>query len=122
MLAKHSRGLWTEFSEMSCLLSSTWTIFWFYAWHRKKCVFGARQVKYLGHFVLVQAISPMPERVQAVQEFLPSSSKLALQCYLGMVNYYYRRLIPRLADILTLLNAAPAGGNKKKDTSGQSGA
>ena len=80
--------------------------------NRKKCVFRASQVKYLGHYVSSQGISPMPERVQALQDFLPPSSKLALQHYLGMLNYY-RCFVPQLARKLAPLNAALAGGPKK---------
>ena len=79
--------------------------------NRKKCVFGASQVKYLGHYVSSQGISLMPERVQALQDFPPPSTKLALQWYLGMLNYY-KRFVPQLARTLAPLNA---GGPKKKD-------
>ena len=68
--------------------------------NRKKCVFGQEQVKYLGHLVSSRGIAPLPARVQSLLEFPPPSTKLALQRFLGMLNYY-RRFIPRLADKLT---------------------
>ena len=80
--------------------------------NRKKCVFGQDCVKYLGHMVSPAGISPMPERVQALQDFPPPSSKLALQRYLGMLNYY-RRFVPHLASVLSPLHTLLAG--KKKE-------
>jgi hypothetical protein len=35
----------------------------------KKCHFLTTQVEYLGHFISANGISPMPSKVQAVQDF-----------------------------------------------------
>ena len=80
--------------------------------NKRKCVFGQPQVKYLGHLVGADGISPLPSRVTDLQEFPAPTSKLGLQRFLGMLNYY-RRFVPGLAKILVPLNAATAG--KPKD-------
>ena len=80
---------------------------------RKKCHFGQDQVRYLGHLVPAAGIAPLLSRVQALEEFPPPSTKLGLQRYLGMLNYY-RRFVPRLATMLAPLHAALAGGKKNK--------
>ena len=86
--------------------------------NKKKCVFGQEQVKYLGHLVSAQGIAPLPARVQSLLEFPPPSTKLALQRFLGILNYY-RRFIPRLADKLTPLHTALAGSGVKEKKKGK---
>ena len=64
--------------------------------NRRKCVFRVDEVKYLGHLVNASGISPLPSRVADLQSFPPPTSKLGLQRYLGMLNYYCR-FVPSLA-------------------------
>ena len=56
--------------------------------NRKKCLFGQEEVKYLGHLVNSRGISPLPGRVSDLQDFPSPTTKLGLQRYLGMINYY----------------------------------
>ena len=80
--------------------------------NRKKCVFGQAEIKYLGHIVSSRGISPLPARVSSLQEFPAPDSKLSLQRFLGMLNYY-RRFVPGLARVLLPLTEATSG--KPKD-------
>ena len=82
--------------------------------NRKKCVLGKTEVKYLGHLVSAQGISPLPSRVADLQSFPSPSSKLALQRYLGMINYYCR-FFPSLADRVLPLQRAIAQAKKPRD-------
>nr|CAH8845942.1 unnamed protein product [Trichobilharzia regenti]CAH8864580.1 unnamed protein product [Trichobilharzia regenti] len=67
-----------------------------------KCQIGVTSLKFLGHRIDKDGIYPLPDRVEAIQNFpLPTSPK-ALRTFLGMVSYY-RRFIPQCAHIVTPL-------------------
>ncbi|CAH8515498.1 unnamed protein product [Heterobilharzia americana] len=63
---------------------------------------GVRSLKFLGHVIDEQGIRPLPEKVQAIQDFPVPASLKALRVFLGMVSYY-RRFVPQCAHILTAL-------------------
>ena len=65
----------------------------------EKCVLNQPQVNFLGHVVNDQGIRPLPEKVAAIQQFPPPTTKLDVQRLLGMANFY-RRFLPRLAHII----------------------
>ena len=54
----------------------------------KKCVFGVRDLEFLGHHVSAQGIRPLPEKVEAVRQFERPRSVNALQRFLGLINFY----------------------------------
>ena len=56
---------------------------------------------------------PLSDRVQAIREVPVPDSKVALQRYLGMINYY-RRFMPRLAATLAPLHGAVSDAGKSK--------
>ena len=85
--------------------------------NRKKCLFGQTEVKYLGHIVSAAGISPLPSRVQGLQDFPAPQSKLGLQRFLGMINYY-RRFVPRMASVLSPLHTMIASAGKAKPSNG----
>ena len=66
--------------------------------NRKKCTFGQQEVRYLGHLVNADGIRPLPARIDDLLQFPAPESKIGLQCFLGMINYY-RRFMPRIAQI-----------------------
>ena len=74
----------------------------------KKCVFGVRQLQFLGHTVSEWGIRPLPDKVEAVRNFEHPRSVKALQRFLGMINFY-RRFLPGIAAVLWLLTDALAG-------------
>ena len=59
---------------------------------------------FLGHLVTQEGIKPLPQKVEAIENFLPPTNLKQLHRFLGMVNYYCR-FIPNCADTLRLLNA-----------------
>lgn len=80
-----------------------------------KCEFGRDELAFLGHMVTPQGISPLPERVEAVQSFKKPSTVKELKSFLAMINFY-RRFIPSAIEAqIPLLAMTP--GNKRNDRS-----
>ena len=77
-----------------------------------KCVFGVSSLTFLGHIVDENGLRPVPERVQAIQDFPPPTSLRKLREFLGLTNFY-RRFIPQCAHILQPLTDLLAGKKKK---------
>ena len=65
-----------------------------------KCVLGVSDLRFLGHYINSEGVSPLPEQVQVIQGFPQPTS---LREFLGLVNFSHR-FIPCCADILTPLN------------------
>ena len=64
----------------------------------EKCLFGVRQLEFLGGTISPEGISPQARKIQNFLDKLRfPKSKKALQRYLGFVNYY-RNYIPRMAE------------------------
>ncbi|GBM58756.1 Transposon Ty3-I Gag-Pol polyprotein [Araneus ventricosus] len=53
----------------------------------KKCLFGAKEIKILGHFVSGEGIKPDPDKIKAVQDF-PTPKDV--ESFLGLCSYYRR--------------------------------
>ena len=67
-----------------------------------KCEFAVSKLNFLGHMIDEQGITPVPEKVTAIQNFPQPTSLRQLRRFLGLVNYY-RRFIPGCSRILTPL-------------------
>ena len=66
----------------------------------EKCHFGVRQVEFLGRTISPEGISPQAKKIQNFLDKLRlPKSKMALQRYLGFVNYY-RNYFPRMPEKL----------------------
>ena len=68
-----------------------------------KCEFGASKLQFLGHLVTPDGVYPLPDRVRVIQEFPVPNSLKKLREFLGIVSFY-RRFLPRCANILRPLN------------------
>ena len=77
-----------------------------------KCVFGASSLTFLGHIISPEGISPLPEKVKALQDLQPPTSLRQLRHFLGLLNYY-RRFIPHCADFLSPLSDLLRNRKKK---------
>ena len=71
--------------------------------NKEKSIFGAASVSFLGHSVSSEGITPLPEKVDAIINYVTPRDRSSLQRFLGMINYY-RRFIWRVSDILTPLH------------------
>jgi Reverse transcriptase (RNA-dependent DNA polymerase) len=86
--------------------------------NRKKCVFAAASLDFLGHRVSAEGISPLESRVAAVKSFPQPKNVRQMQSFLGMINFY-RRFIPRAARILKPLTDSSKGrGGGAEETTG----
>ncbi|UYV80731.1 hypothetical protein LAZ67_19001552, partial [Cordylochernes scorpioides] len=65
--------------------------------NHKKCLFGSRRIKILGHLVDANGIHPDPDKVEAVSKFPRPRNISELKSFLGLCSYY-RRFIENFAD------------------------
>ncbi|GFX44647.1 hypothetical protein TNCV_4441521 [Trichonephila clavipes] len=79
-----------------------------------KCTFGVDSLKFLGFQVSSEGISPLPDRVNTIQNFPRPNTLTQLRRFLEMYNFY-RRFIPKAAHILApLIKFLEGHRNKKK--------
>nr|AAK07485.1 gag-pol polyprotein [Clonorchis sinensis] len=64
-----------------------------------KCLFGVTSLDFLGHHIDSTGISPLPDRILALESFPIPTTLTQLRRFIGIINYY-RRFIPHCADIL----------------------
>ena len=63
----------------------------------KKCKLFQTEIKYLGHQIKNNTISPDPDKIQAVATIQPPQTVRQLQSFLGLANYY-RKFIKSFAE------------------------
>ncbi|GBN12921.1 Transposon Ty3-I Gag-Pol polyprotein [Araneus ventricosus] len=56
----------------------------------KKCLFGAKEIKILGHLVSGEGIKPDPDKIKAVQDFPTPKNMQDVKSFLGLCSYYRR--------------------------------
>ena len=76
-----------------------------------KCIFGASEVEFLGHKINQQGVTPLQEKVQAVQHFPKPTTVKGLQEFLGLITFYHR-FLPNIATTLAPLNELLKGKPK----------
>ena len=69
-----------------------------------KCNFLKRHIQYLGHIVLGEGITPLPEKLDSIQKMLPPKTPKEIKQFLGLI-VYYRKFVPRFLDLAWPLNA-----------------
>lgn len=77
-----------------------------------KCVFGKSEVKFFGYCVIENGTQPLPDKVDAIVNFPRPEIVKQLRHFLGMINFY-RRFIPRAAQVETPLNDLLQGNVKR---------
>jgi len=84
----------------------------------RKCVLCQREVKYLGHVVSEEGISPDPGKIEAVKSWPRPSSSTEVKSFLGLCSYY-QRFVPSFADIAHPLHqcttTSPFSGEPEAD-------
>lgn len=78
-----------------------------------KCAFGQTEVEFLGYLVTGDGTRPLLTCARAIAEYTEPRTAKDLRRYLGMVNFY-RRFLPRAAEIQAPLNNLLRGNLKGK--------
>ena len=64
-----------------------------------KCNFRKKEVKFLGHSISHNRISPLNDKIEAIKMLPPPTNVRELRRILGMVNFHHK-LIPNCAKII----------------------
>ncbi|GFR07318.1 retrovirus-related Pol polyprotein from transposon opus [Trichonephila clavata] len=99
----HLRQVFQRFEEYGVVLNAS------------KCVLGETSVKFLGHLVTAEGISPLPEKVMAITNFPKPETVKELRRFLAICNFY-RRFIPHAARTQAVLNTYLKGAKKNDRT------
>ena len=54
----------------------------------KKCTIGARELKWSGHTISQEGISPDPDMVRTIREWDPPHDSTTLGALVGALNYF----------------------------------
>lgn len=57
---------------------------------RSKCVFGAKRVEYLGHYISSQGVSIDPRKIESVESLPEPKTNTQLRGFLRLAGYYRR--------------------------------
>ncbi|GBG92251.1 hypothetical protein CBR_g55020 [Chara braunii] len=63
-----------------------------YKANRDKCQFVRQELEYLGHFVTPEGISPLSDKIQAIQEWPEPRNVTDIRSFLGLASYYQRSI------------------------------
>ena len=75
-----------------------------------KCDFFKSEIHYLGHLISPEGISPLPNKLDSIKHMPVPNSVKEIKQFLGLTGYY-RKFVPRFADI-----SRPLTTLMKKDT------
>ena len=65
---------------------------------RSKCDFFKSEIHYLGHLISPEGISPLPNKLDYIKHMPAPKDTKEIKQFLGL-NSYYRKFVPRFADI-----------------------
>ena len=68
----------------------------------QKCDLFKKHIQYLGHLISDEGIQPLPEKLESIRKVSVPTNPKEVKQFLGLVGYY-RKFIPRLADISRVL-------------------
>ena len=100
---RHIRELFDRLASFGIVINPT------------KCEFGVESLDFLGHHLDHDGIRPLAEKVVAIRDFPVPTSLRKLREFLGLVNFY-RRFIPRCADIVEPLTKLMSSKNRRSFT------
>ena len=69
----------------------------------QKCSFFKKHIQYLGHLLSDEGIQPLPEKLESIKNMPRLKNQKEVKQFLGLVGYY-RKFVPRFADISRVLN------------------
>ena len=68
----------------------------------EKCCFFKKHIQYLGHLISADGIQPLPEKLESIGKMPAPRNPKEVKQFLRLVGYY-RKFIPRFADISRVL-------------------
>ena len=68
----------------------------------EKCCFFKKHIQYLGHLISEEGIQPLPEKLESIAKMPAPKNPKEVKQFLGLVGYY-RKFVPRFADISKVL-------------------
>ena len=68
--------------------------------HHSKCVFGAREVPYLGHLLSASGVRPMEAKIKTIVEMPAPVSVSGVRSFMVLAGYY-RKFVPNSATLLS---------------------
>ena len=69
-----------------------------------ECDFFKSEIHYLGHLISVDGISPLPDKLASIKNIPALKDMKEIKQFLGLTGYY-RKFVPRFADITRPLTA-----------------
>lgn len=78
-----------------------------------KCMFGYFQLTFLGHLVGKSCLKPIGEKVEAIKNCSPPSTKKQVRSFLGLIGYY-RKFIPNFSTLAVPLTDLTKKGSPNK--------
>ncbi|XP_035899704.1 uncharacterized protein K02A2.6-like isoform X1 [Anopheles stephensi] len=63
-----------------------------------KCIFGMKQIRYLGHIIDGNGIRPDPKKIEAIVNMSPPVNTSEVRSFVGAINYY-SKFVPRMRDL-----------------------
>ena len=84
---------------------------------RSKCDFFKSEIHYLGHLISPEGISPLPNKLDSIKHMPVPNSTKEIKQFLGLTGYY-RKFVPRFADISRPLTTLTKKDAKFEWTSG----
>ena len=69
----------------------------------EKCSFFKKHIQYLGHLLSEEGIQPLPEKLESISKMPTPKNQKEVKQFLGLIGYY-RKFVPRFADISRVLN------------------
>ena len=83
---KHLRSLFEKLREANLKLKEV------------KCNFLKKHIQYLGHIISGEGITPVPEKLESIQNILPPKTPKEVKQFLGLIGCY-QKFVPRFSDI-----------------------
>jgi putative transposase len=106
VFSKSREQHWTHLLALFAILAANGL-----ALNLEKCEFTVSELGFLGHRISTAGVAPLQENVQVILDFPKPTDCIAMQRFLGLINFY-RCFLPGLAGTLRPLPAALSGNPK----------
>ena len=69
---------------------------------KEKCDFFKKHIQYLGHLIVEEGFTPLPEKLESIQNMPRPKTPEEVKQFLGLIGYY-RKFVPRFSDLVRSL-------------------